>query len=256
MDRRLYKQLREIERSHWWYRGRRDILLAALERLDIRAERVLDCGCGAGSNLDVLAARFPEARILGIDIEKDPLEFCHAERSMPVGQADAAQLPFEAESFDFVAALDTIEHVETDGNALCELHRVCRPGGSLFLTVPAFASLWGNIDEVSHHFRRYRRAPLVRGVEAAGFEVQLVRYFNTLLFPPIAAVRLSTRALKRLRGGRSADDGERTLRSDFDLVKDGPLNEALARVLGFERSLLDWSFPFGVSLLLVGRRVD
>lgn len=254
MDPRLYEQLREIERSHWWFRGRRQVLLAALERLDIRAERVLDCGCGAGSNLDVLASRLPDARILGIDVEKDPLEFCHAQRTMPVAQADASSLPFEDDSFDLVAALDTIEHVEDDSLALSELHRVCRPGGTLFLTVPAFESLWGNIDEVSHHFRRYRRAPLLERVRAAGFEVRLVRYFNSFLFPPIAAVRLGTRLARRLRGVRPVS-GQETLRSDFDLVKDGPLNELLAHVLGAERHLLGQRLPFGVSLLLVGRRV-
>jgi len=252
MDLRLYKQLREIERSHWWFRGRREVLLAALERLEVRAERILDCGCGAGSNLDVLAARFPGARILGIDVEKDPLEFCHAERTMPVAQADAAQLPFAGDAFDLVAALDTIEHVEVDLQALSELHRVCRPGGTLFLTVPAFQLLWGNIDEIGHHHRRYRRAQLVERVRKAGFEVRLVRYFNTLLFPPIAAVRLAARAWDGAARRHPEPDGE--LRSDFDLVKQGPLNELLARVLGLEGSLLGIPFPFGVSILLVGRR--
>ena len=38
MDRRVYAQLREIEKDHWWFRGRRRILLAALDRLDVRAD--------------------------------------------------------------------------------------------------------------------------------------------------------------------------------------------------------------------------
>ena len=250
MDRRLYKQLREIERNHWWFRGRREILLAALRRLDVRAERVLDCGCGAGTNLDLLEDRYPRQGLLGIDIEREPLEFCAEERPVPVTQADMSELPFGSGSFDLVAALDAIEHVPDDARALSELYRVCRPGGTLFATVPAFPLLWGNIDEVGHHYRRYRREQLVERVRAAGFEPQLVRYFNFLLFPPIAAIRIAARLLP------GHEDESETVRSDFDIVKEGPVNELLARLFGLEARLLGLSLPFGVSLLLIARKPE
>jgi len=253
MDRRLYKQLREIERNHWWFRGRRAIFLAALDRLAVRGSTILDCGCGAGSNLDVLRARYPDAAIYGIDIEREPLEFLREERSLPVNQADAARLPFLPASFDLVAALDAIEHVEDDERALAELYRVCKPGGTLLLSVPAFPFLWGNIDEVGHHYRRYRRAPLVAQVERVGFEIRFVRFFNYLLFAPIAAVRLAMR-LRPTRHDRDDDESAEELRSDFDLVKSGPLNSLLARLFSLEAGLLGLAPPFGVSLLLVARR--
>lgn len=248
MDRRLYAQLHEIEAGHWWFRGRRRILLAALDRVGAAARSILEVGCGAGTNLDLFRSRFPAADICGVDVEIDPLRFCRADRGWPVIQADAARLPFGSARFDLVAALDTIEHVEDDASALAELYRVCRPGGTLLLTVPAFAFLWGNVDELGHHYRRYRRAELLRKVEAAGFDVRLARFINFLLFPPIAAVRLAARLLPQRRGAGAA------LRSDFDVVKSGPLNTALARVFSAEAALLRWPLPFGVSLLCVGAR--
>ena len=247
MDRRLYAPLRELERSHWWFRGRRRILLAALDRADVRAHTILDVGCGAGTNLELLAERFPGASVHGIDFERDPLRSCAADRHLSVSQADATRLPFRSASFDLVTALDALEHFADDAAALGELHRVCRPGGTLLVTVPAFDWLWGNVDELGHHHRRYRRRELVARVEAAGFAPVLDRYFNSLLFPGIAAVRL----LARLRPQRR--DTER-LRSDFDWGGSGPLAGLLERVLGVEAHLLGIRLPFGVSLLCLARR--
>jgi SAM-dependent methyltransferase len=248
VDRRWYEQVREIERDHWWFAGRRRVLGAVLERLQVRAGCVLDVGCGAGTNLDLLGQRFPAARLHGVDIDLGSLRHCRRHRpAAALVQADMARLPFRSASFDLVCALDALEHVADDAGALAGLHRVCRPGGTLLATVPAFPFLWGNVDRVGHHFRRYRQRELVRLVEKAGFATRFVRYFNTLLFPAIAGVRL----LARLRGPGGGSD---ELGTDFDLVKSGPLNTALARVFGSEASWPAWTPPFGVSLLCVARR--
>lgn len=248
MDRRVYAQLREIEKDHWWFRGRRRILLAALDRLGVQADSILDVGCGAGTNLDLLSDRFADATIHGVDVERDPLRYCREDRHFPVYQADAAQLPFCDAAFDLVAALDTLEHFQDDAAALVEFHRICRPGGTLFMAVPAFPMLWGSVDDVGHHYRRYRRRELVEKVEAAGFSVRLVHFFNSILLPPIAAVRFLYRALPT----RPSAGGE--LRSDFDVVKSGPLNSLLAWTLSLEARLVGWRIPFGVSLLCIATR--
>ena len=249
MDPRIYKQLHEIEKSHWWFAGRRQILLSALDRLSISADRILDVGCGAGTNLDLLGERYPGSALHGIDIELEPLRFCRSDRSVPVYQADVAALPFADAAFDLVAALDTLEHFEDDEGALRELSRVCKPDGTLLLTVPAFSFLWGNVDELGHHYRRYSRKQLLDKVTRAGFSVRFARFFNYLLFPPIAAVRL----LARLAPKHASGDNE-TVRSDFDLVKSGPLNSFLAKTFSLEASFLGLKLPFGVSLLCVAGR--
>jgi ubiquinone/menaquinone biosynthesis C-methylase UbiE len=261
VDPRLYAPLRELERTHWWFRGRRRILLAALARARVRAASLLDVGCGAGTHLELLAERFPGARCVGIDVERAPLRFCRDDGGHRVCQADAARLPFASGSFELVTALDALEHVEDDAAALRECFRVLRPGGALLASVPAFRSLWGSVDELGHHHRRYRRSELLARVEAAGFEVVLDRYFNFLLFPPIAAVRWFGRmrrgkAAQRPRSEPQASEAHRAepVRSDFDLVAGGPLGALLAGVLGAEARLLALRAPFGVSLLCVARR--
>jgi SAM-dependent methyltransferase len=249
MDPRIYSQLRQIEGTHWWFTGRRRIIAAALGRLGTRPRSVLDVGCGAGTNLELLATLYPASAFVGIDIEREPLTYCRSDRAAPVLQADVRHLPFAAAAFDLITALDTLEHVEDDVAVLEELFRACRPGGTLLLTVPAFPFLWGNVDDLGHHYRRYRRPDLVERVTRAGFSVRLLRFMNYLLFPPIAAVRVASRI-----GASRRAPGTDDVRSDFDVVKSGPLNTFLARLFSLEAHLLNLAPPFGVSLLCAAVR--
>jgi ferric-dicitrate binding protein FerR (iron transport regulator) len=109
--------------------------------------------------------------------------------------------------------------------------------------VPAYAWLWSRHDEMLGHRRRYTAARLRRAAEEAGFAVERLTYFNTLLAPAIVAVRLARAALRR---------------PGHDLARPGPLvNRVLAAVFGAEAGLLRWlSLPFGISILLVARRAD
>lgn len=252
LDRRIYAPLRDLERTHWWFRGRRRILLAALERAGVEARSVLDVGCGAGANLELLGERFPGAALHGVDVEREPLRACVADRRLSVSLADAARLPFASASFDLVAALDALEHFADDAAALAELHRVCRPGGALLVTVPAFRWLWGSVDELGHHHRRYQRRELVERVEAAGFDVLLDRFFNVWLFPGVAAVRWLSRP--RSQTGEVAVPEGGHVASDFDWARGGALGALLERILASEARWLGVRLPFGVSLLCVGRR--
>ena len=109
--------------------------------------------------------------------------------------------------------------------------------------MPAYRWLWGPQDEITHHPAATCAASSSRCCGGAGLDVRRVTYFNTLLFAPIAAVRV----LRRDRGG-----GE--LRSDFELGSPR-VNGLLAGAFGSEEALLrrGVSFPFGVSILAIGR---
>ncbi len=247
----FYKQQHELERSHWWFVGRRRILGEAMERLSVSGSRILDVGCGTGEYLWVLKEKFPAFVLHGIDFELEPLRFCRAEHSVPLSQADVTDLPFESATFDLIVALDTLEHVRDDARALGELYRVAKPGGNVLLTVPAFPFLWGNIDDIGHHFRRYRRRELVRKIESSGFRIREVRYYNFILFPPIAVLRLLAKLFpKRV----SPPAGH--IASDFDLVEKGVLNSFLTAVFSLEASMFALKVPFGVSLLCIASRPE
>jgi SAM-dependent methyltransferase len=224
--------------EHWWYRGRRRVIKAELERLPLPgAPRALDVGCGSGRTLDELARL--GARASGVDT--DPVCVRAAgERGHDARPGTATDLPYADASFDLVTCLDVLEHVPDDVGALAEMLRVTRPGGHLLLTVPAYQALWSRHDVVNLHQRRYRARTLAAVVETAGWTLVERTYFNSLVLGPAAVVRLT----ERLR-----TPGER-YRSDLD-VSPKRLNGVLELPLRAEA----WAvrrggrLPAGLSLL-------
>ena len=180
----------------------------------------------------------------GVDSDPNAVSFCRERGIERVQRLTSQTLPWEAESFDLVTALDVIEHIEDDRAVLAEVRRVLRPGGTLLITVPAYQALWGPQDEISHHKRRYRARQVGERLTGAGLETIKLSYFNTLLFPPIAAVRV----LRPHRPGRE-------LKSDFTLTQPGRLNDVLARAFAAEAALVArFNLPFGVSIVAIARK--
>ena len=244
MERDFYQRYYELEDRHWWFIGRRRILLTLLEeRLGSGHDlSVLDFGCGTGTMAGHLSRFGP---VQAVDADADAVAFCRRRGLTDVRHVPGSVLPFDEHAFDLVTALDVLEHIDDDLSALVELRRVLRPGGTLLCAVPAFPLLWGPQDEISHHFRRYVRPELRARLEDAGFTVLRASYFNSILFPPIAALRTGRRVVRAGMPPRR----EEALTSDFEL---GPLwlNAALARLFSIEARLVRTrDLPFGVSLL-------
>ena len=69
-------------------------------------------------------------------------------------------LPFADSSFDLVCALDIIEHVADDDDALSEVSRTAKPGGTLLISMPLHPARWTSFDDFVGHKRRYDPALL------------------------------------------------------------------------------------------------
>jgi SAM-dependent methyltransferase len=240
----FYAEYFRIEDRHWWFVGRRSILFALLDRYlgpdGSSTRRILDVGCGTGAMLGHLS-RY--GTVEGVDAEEAAVRFCRERGVGDVTRAAVPPLPFPDDRFDLVTAFDFIEHVDEDARTLEEIRRVLAPGGLFLVTVPAYGFLWGNQDRIAHHKRRYSASGLRNDLMAAGLAPRRVTYFNSLLFPPIAAIRLGRRMLPQ---------GDRP-RSDFEMTDEtGLTNRMLARLFSAETSLLlRRDLPFGVSVLAV-----
>ncbi|MGH7374887.1 MAG: methyltransferase domain-containing protein [Candidatus Rokuibacteriota bacterium] len=228
----------EEDRAHWWFVGRRAVILQEMaRRLPPGGGRLAELGCGSGGMLEALT-RFGPA----VGVETDAgLRARACERGLDVRPGSLPHdIPLEASAWNAVCLFDVLEHVEDEAGALRACRRLLAPGGRLFVTVPAYAWLWSRHDELLGHRRRYTAGSLRRAAEAAGFAVERLTYFNTLLALPIIAVRLARAALRR---------------PGHDLDRPAaPVNRLLAACFAVEARLLRiTSAPFGISILLVAR---
>ena len=86
-------------------------------------------------------------------------------------------------------AFDVLEHIEDDNAILKTLRDALKPGGFLFVTVPADKRLWSAMDIYAEHKRRYSYKELREKIEGNGFKVIKMSYFMTFLYPLILLSR-------------------------------------------------------------------
>lgn len=241
MKEELFHSMAEVERDHWWFAGRRRIVEHVLSGLELPADaRILELGCGTGGNLDLLS-RFGKVR--AVELDDTARAYAQGRGRVEVVEGSLPDgVPFEDASFDLIVLLDVLEHVERDRESLTRIESLLAPGGRLLLTVPALRMLWSEHDEEHHHHRRYHRGELVEMVRAAGLQVRVASYYNTWLFPLVAAAR----GWNRLTGRKAEADLE---------VPAPPVNRTLESIFASERHVVTkWTLPVGVSLLLVAQR--
>ena len=237
-----------LEDTHWWFVARRNLVLAALERLGRRAHRergaapprLLDVGCGTGGTLERLG---PFGCAVGLDLEPLALQFCRERGHAALVRGSATALPFADRSFDVVLALDVLEHIPDHEAAAREIARVLRPGGHALITVPAYRSLWSRHDVALMHQRRYRAGEVRRLLSRSGLRPDLLTYTVSAFLPIVWVVR----TVQRLRphGPTRADT----------LPTAPVLNRILRTYLEAEgRVALRTRLPFGVTVFAIARK--
>jgi SAM-dependent methyltransferase len=242
MERIVYQRLDQLEGQHWWFCARRKIISAVIGRFAPNKKnlRLLEAGCGTGGNLQMLS-KFGTLEAFELDDEARKI----ASAKMPINIRSGILpngIPYKPGEFDVVTAFDVIEHVDQDVESLKRLGQQLAPDGRLFMTVPALPWLWSKHDETHHHFRRYTKASLDAALRKAGLEPVRVSYFNTLLFPLIAGLRL---VRKKFGISETADDA----------MPSAGVNAVLKSIFGFESNFIGRiSMPIGVSLLAVAKR--
>jgi hypothetical protein len=135
-----------------------------------------------------------------------------------------------------------IEHIDDDVAVLESARRIVEPDGRVIVTVPAHMWLWNAHDVVNQHKRRYSKASLTAVIDRAGLELVKITFYNTLLFPMVAARKVIDRA----RGAKSAHVS--------DTPPNAALNFVLEAIFASEKYLLpSVNLPFGVSLLAIAK---
>lgn len=235
MERAVFDRMAEHDQVHWWYVARRKILADLIRReADLpRDARILEIGCGTGHNFAMLR-NFGRLDALEVDAEARAL--ASTRLGGEVGDAPLPDLTGVPNgSYDLIALLDVLEHVDRRPESLRSIAAKLAPGGKILITVPAYQWMWSAHDRAHHHKLRYSKNGLRRDAEAAGLEVRKLGYFNSLLFPVAAAVRI----LGKIVGKSSSDD----------TLPPRPLNAVFEKIFGLERYMIGRvPFPAGVSL--------
>lgn len=235
MERIVFDRMAEYDQVHWWYVARRKILADLIKReVDLPPDaRILEIGCGTGHNFDMLGG-FGRLDALEVDAEARSLASTRLGRT--VGDAPLPELTGVPDrAYDLIALLDVLEHVDGDKAALESIATKLAPGGRILVTVPAYQWMWSAHDVANHHKRRYSRRGLRAVAEAAGLKVRRIGFFNSLLFPLAAAVRIAGKI-----AGKSSSD---------DKPPPKPLNSLFEKIFGLERHMIGRiPFPAGVSL--------
>ena len=238
MERAVFDRMAELDSRHWWFVARRRILSELIEReVPLPADaRILEIGCGTGHNFDMLG-HFGHVDAIEVDDEARALSSRRLGRE--VGSSPLPELPSVPDgAYHLIALLDVLEHIEEDRASLASIKRKLAANGRVLLTVPANQWMWSAHDAAHHHHRRYSKAGLRRVIEEAGLKIELLSYFNSLLFPVAAAARIAG----KVRGKTESDDA----------MPSQPVNNVLERLFSFERHLVGRvPLPAGVSLVAI-----
>ena len=169
---------------------------ALIEQANIKAGmKVLDLGCGTGTLTVMLKQMRPDAKITGLDGDKEVLEIARSKAEqagvdLQLDHGMAYSLPYPDGSFDKVVSSLVIHHLTSDDKlrAFQEVLRVLSPGGSFHIVdfgppynhltkVQAF--VMQNLEEAADNFK----GNILSMLHESGFEAEITKVMNTIFGP-------------------------------------------------------------------------
>jgi SAM-dependent methyltransferase len=247
METREYKIMEEAQEGHWWWLGR-ERLVERLIRTYCSAPRPLriaDVGSGLGANIPMLL-RYGDVTALEPSAEAVAKV---AEKWAATGRVRALRWNSPApvdDRFDLVLLADVLEHIRDDVAAVEWIRHHLKPGGYAILTVPAHPHLWTEMDDVVHHYRRYRAGDL-RRLLAPKLIVRRLTFYNLILYPVKLLFVAFAKGRRILRPGSP--------KRSFNEKPPRMINRIFASILSIEARLIGrLSLPFGVSMVVVAQK--
>ena len=148
--------------------------------------QVLNAGCGSGE-MTVLLAQNSGWQVDAIDIDPEAIEQSRRlQREAGMSNIEIVHTSIEnfapGKQYDIIVSNDVLEHVGDIHTLVGQLHRLLKPDGLLYISVPAMQWLFGHHDEMLGHYRRYSRA-LLGDHLAPYFDIERWRYFGMSLIP-------------------------------------------------------------------------
>lgn len=177
-----------VEPTHFWMQWRHRVFMDIIGDLGLaeRPQKVLEIGCGNGVARDLIEQSTPWT-IDAADLNPVALSLARPGRGETFLYNVLDRLPDRVGQYDAVILFDVIEHIENPGPFLEAAVAHLRPGGHLFINVPALQPLYSIFDKVLGHFRRYSRTGLTGELSGLSVRILECRYWGLLLLPILLA---------------------------------------------------------------------
>ncbi len=264
MEKEEYLILSKVEDNHWWYKSLRRLVFHYLEstKCKLRSKKcctpstenslsntnsqlplvILDAGCGTGGLLSSLDNS--KDYKIGLDFSDFALQLAQKKTKTPLVKSSVETLPFKDNSFNLIFSLDVLYHkwINNDRKVLMEFNRVLQNSGILMLNLPAYNFLYSKHDRKIFTRRRYHSKEIVQKLKNSNFNVIKITYWNSLLFPFLALIRL----IKKFSSSQFSDVKEENI----------IINKIMEHILSFEFLIIKrFSIPFGLSIFVVCQKI-
>ena len=245
-----YENMANFERSYWWHKGRLFLIRLWLEK--ILAEfsgtgkpQIFEVGCGTGATNVVLNEY---GNTTSMDVSSEAVKYCKQRGIKNVFVADIVTMNISKYKgkFDVALALDVLEHIQDDVEAMVQVYKLLKPGGYFLITVPAYKFLWSHHDEALHHKRRYHSLEITQKLRDVGFKITKRSHFVFTLFFPVLFIKVFVGNFF----GRTAYPKT----SSYVKLPDS-LNNLLTYILKVEAWVLNYVYlPLGTTIFIVSHK--
>ncbi|MGH1403240.1 MAG: class I SAM-dependent methyltransferase [Alphaproteobacteria bacterium] len=219
--------------DHWYYVSKGRAMRKFLNGVNV--DEVLDVGAGSG----IFARQLLDHNMSKSAVCVDP-NYAEETQEMHNGKQISFVKSLDKTTQKLALMMDVLEHVPDDVALLREYSDTMDVGSQVFITVPAFQFMWSGHDVFLEHYRRYTIEMMEESIKNAGLKPVKSRYFFGSLFPVVAGIRLTKKAL--------FERGELEAKSELKLYPDW-LNFALTHIHDIERvAMLPFNKAFGLSV--------
>jgi ubiquinone/menaquinone biosynthesis C-methylase UbiE len=237
---------REASSSHPIDLASRAMAIDSMQQVKFEKNPViLDIGCSSGFLVEDLERSIPNASVIGADyLAEIVLNAAQRLPNTPFLQFDLRNCPLQDSCIDGVTALNVLEHIDDDLNALAEIYRILKRGGFAHIEVPADPGSFDLYDEVLLHFRRYRLKELIEKAETIGFVAKKATHLGFFSYPFFKYTKMRNQRLGKLL----AVQEKRKLVAQQIRVTRG--SRILAKTFALEKALGSIaSLPFGIRVV-------
>lgn len=244
-----YRTVARVDRKHFWYVTRNERIANYIKRRLSSYEKAsfLDVGCGC-ANVTGYLYEHGIKNITGWDMNPAGISICktrYPQINFEQKNFLTSTLDFVYDKYDALGVFDCIEHISDDVQALKHLGSLIKPGGRIFITVPAMDSLWSKMDDYYGHYRRYTRESLMQSMRLADLRLVECNY----IMAPLVPLLMVRRKWRKIRDCQTAEQVDEVLARDARLPN-ALANAVLKLVLRCEEVLLkDKDMGFGSSLI-------